>query len=90
MFDAETDETTLARTSDIKLHDAAAFEGMRKAGRLAAECLDMLAPLVQPGVASADLDRRAFEFVMDNGALPACIGYKGYRHTTCISLNHVI
>ena len=44
------------RTGQIKLHDEAAFEGMRKAGRLAAEILDALAPMVQPGVTTGALD----------------------------------
>ncbi|MCI5045950.1 MAG: type I methionyl aminopeptidase [Aquisalinus sp.] len=78
------------RTGEIRLHTAEDFEGMRKAGKLAASCLDMLAEHVKPGVATEDLDRRAYEFVMDHGAVPATIGYRGYRHSTCISLNHVI
>ncbi len=87
-----TDTMTEAprRTGEIRLHTAEDFAGMRKAGKLAASCLDMLAEHVKPGVATEDLDRRAYEFVMDHGAVPATIGYRGYRHSTCISLNHVI
>jgi len=58
------------RDGAIKLHSAADFEGMRKAGRLAAECLDMLVPMVKPGVTTAQIDKAAFEFVVDNGAVP--------------------
>jgi methionyl aminopeptidase len=78
------------RTSAIKLHDAEGFEGMRRAGRLAAECLDLLVPEVQPGVLTDDLDRMAREFVLDHGALPACLFYRGYAKTLCISPNHVV
>src|SRR5690349_2864640 len=78
------------RTGQIKLHDAAGFEGMRKAGRLAAECLDMLAPHVVPGVVTEKLDDLAREFILDHGALPACLGYRGYTKTVCISPNHVV
>ncbi len=78
------------RTSSIKLHGAEGFEGMRKAGRLAAECLDMLIPHVQPGVTTEQLDTLAREFVLDHGGLPACLFYRGYSHTVCISLNHVV
>ena len=78
------------RTDKIKLHGPEAFEGMRRAGRLAAECLDMLIPHVVPGVSTADLDRLAREFVLDHGALPACLFYRGYSHTLCISPNHVV
>jgi methionyl aminopeptidase len=78
------------RTSAIKLHDAEGFEGMRRAGRLAAECLDLLVPEVGPGVVTDDLDRMAREFILDHGALPACLFYRGYAKTLCISPNHVV
>jgi len=78
------------RTGQIKIHGAADFEGMRKAGNLAAECLDMLTPHVVPGVVTDDLDRMAREFILDHGALPACLGYRGYTKTVCISANHVV
>jgi len=58
----------------VTVHDAGSFEGMRKAGRLAAEVLDLLVPAVQPGVTTAALDKLAFEYVCDHGALPACLG----------------
>jgi methionyl aminopeptidase len=78
------------RTGQIKIHGPEAFEGMRVAGRLAAECLDMLIPHVQPGVLTEDLDRLAREFILDHGALPACLLYKGYAKTVCISPNHIV
>jgi len=80
----------LRRSSTIKVHGPGAFEGMRKAGRLAAECLDMLTEHVRPGVVTDDLDRMAREFILDNGALPACLFYRGYAKTLCISPNHVV
>jgi methionyl aminopeptidase len=84
LLEAET------RTGHIKIHKPEDFEGMRKAGKVAAECLDMLVPLVKPGVLTGELDRLAREFILDNKALPACLGYRGYRHTLCISPNHVV
>jgi methionyl aminopeptidase len=63
---------------------------MRKAGRLAAECLDMLAPHVVPGVTTGKLDDLARELVLKGGGLPACLFYKGYRHTVCTSINEVV
>ena len=78
------------RTGEIRIHGEEGFEGMRKAGRLVAECLDMLVPEVKPGVTTAHLDDLIREFVLDHGALSATIGYRGYRHASCISLNHVI
>lgn len=86
----QEDGAGASRDGKIKLHGPEAFEGMRKAGRLAAECLDMLVPLVKPGVSTAVIDDAAREFIMDNGAIPACIGYRGYEHTLCTSVNHVV
>ncbi len=76
--------------SAIAIHGPEDFEGMRKAGRLAAECLDMLTGHVAPGVTTQHLDTLTREFVFDHGAVSATIGYRGYRHASCISLNHVI
>ncbi len=74
----------------IPLHGEAGFAGMRKAGALTAEALDLLVDLVQPGVTTLELDRVAYEFARDNNAIPATLFYKGYRHSICTSLNHVV
>jgi len=74
----------------IKLHRPEDFEGMRAIGRIAGAGLDMLVPHVKPGVTTEELDRLVFEFGMDHGALPATLGYRGYRHSCCTSINHVI
>ena len=74
----------------VSLHDAASFDGMRRAGRLAAEVLDLLVPEVKPGVTTAALDKLAYDYTIDHGATPACLGYRGYRHTLCTSINHVV
>ena len=66
------------------------IQKMRVAGRLAAECLDLLTPHVVPGAVTDDLDRLAREFILDHGALPACLFYRGYSKTVCISPNHVV
>lgn len=77
-------------TGQIKLHGPAAFAGMRAAGQLAAEALDMLAPYVVPGVTTKRLDDLAYEFACDNNAYPATIFYQGFNASTCISINHVV
>lgn len=79
-----------SRTGAIKIHGPEGFDGMRRAGRLAAECLDMLTPHVKPGAVTDEIDRLAREFILDHGALPACLGYRGYTKTVCISPNHVV
>lgn len=79
------------RDGQIKLHDPkVAFPAMAKAGQLAAECLDMLVPEARAGVTTGRLDDLARQFVFDHGAIPACVFYRGYRHTICTSVNHVI
>jgi methionyl aminopeptidase len=78
------------KTGQVKLHGPAAFEGMRRAGRLAAECLDMLDGVVRPGVTTERIDRLVFEFARARGAMPATLMYRGYRKSTCTSVNHVV
>ena len=78
------------KTGQIKLHGPAAFEAMRKAGRLVAECLDMLADEVRPGVPTEKIDRLVFDFAMAHNATPATMMYRGYRKATCTSVNHVV
>lgn len=78
------------RESAIKLHGAEAFHGMRKAGRLVAQGLDMLADEVRPGVTTQRLDDLAFQFAMDNSAYPATLFYRGYTKSICTSINHVV
>ncbi|MXU64772.1 type I methionyl aminopeptidase [Rhodobacteraceae bacterium KN286] len=63
---------------------------MRRAGKLAAEVLDMIADHVRPGVTTAHLDQLCHDFIQDHGAVPATLGYKGYAHSSCISINHVV
>jgi methionyl aminopeptidase len=78
------------RDGKIPLHDAEGFAAMRKAGRLAAEALDMLVPVVQPGVTTSEIDDLVLAFALDHGALPATLNYRGYRYATCTSINHVV
>ncbi|MFT6658905.1 type I methionyl aminopeptidase [Maritalea sp.] len=74
----------------IPLHGKEGFEGMRKAGALAAQALDIMYEHAQPGVTTAHLDRIAYEFAKDNNAVPATLNYRGYRHSVCTSINHVV
>ena len=84
------DSDTVLRDGTIKLHGPEAFAGMRRAGRLAAETLDALVPLVRPGVATRVLDDAVREITLAAGAIPATLGYRGYAHSCCISINHVV
>ena len=79
------------RTAEgIRIYQPTDFDGMRAAGRLAAETLDMIAPHVAPGVRTVDLDAVIHEFMVAHGARPATLGYRGYPKSSCISINHVV
>jgi methionyl aminopeptidase len=83
-------EAPLANTGQIKLHGAEGFAGMRRAGQLAAEALDLLAEHVRPGVTTAELDRLVLEFACAHDAIPAPLYYRGYPKAICTSINHVV
>jgi methionyl aminopeptidase len=74
----------------IRIHEPAEFEGMRRAGALAARTLDMIAAHVAPDVSTEALDQLCHDFMLAHGARPATLGYKGYPKSSCISLNHVV
>jgi methionyl aminopeptidase len=75
----------------ITLKSAQDLEGMRVAGQLAAEVLAMLKEHVTPGVTTEDLDRLAYEHIVNvQKAIPANVGYHGFPKTLCTSVNHVI
>ena len=78
------------RTTEAKRHGPEAFEGMRKAGRLAAETLDHVTPFVAPGVTTGELDRLCGGFVRARGAVSAPLHYRGFPKSVCTSLNHVV
>ena len=77
-------------TGLVKIHGPEAFEGMRRAGRLAAEVLDMITPHVAPGVTTLALDELCHAFVLKAGAVPAPLNYRGYPKSICTSVNHVV
>jgi methionyl aminopeptidase len=81
---------TASRSETPPIHGPEAFEAMRKAGRLTAQALDLMADLVKPGVTTEYLDKIAFEFAQDHGAYPAPLLYRGYPKSICTSINHVV
>lgn len=80
----------LRKTGHIKLHGPEGFAGMRKAGQLAAQALDLVHEMVEPGVSTDAIDKLVFDFAMDHGVYPATLMYRGYRKSTCTSINHVV
>ena len=90
MIFADTSAQARRQPGQIRLHGEKAFAAMRKAGKLAAEALDMLGPEVRPGVTTNHIDRLIFSFARDHGAFPATLNYRGYRKSCCTSINHVV
>ncbi|HEY1735456.1 MAG TPA: type I methionyl aminopeptidase [Methylovirgula sp.] len=78
------------KTGQIKLHGPEAFAGMREAGHLAAEVLDLLTEHVRPGVTTEFLDNLVFDYALSHNAYPAPLDYRGYRKSICTSINHVV
>lgn len=83
-------EAPLKNTGTIKLYSPEDFKGMDRAGQLTARCLDEVAGLIGPGVTTQAIDDFVFQFALDHGAMPATMNYRGYTHSTCTSINHVV
>ena len=74
----------------IRIYGEADFAGMHVAGKLAAQILDEMAPHVFVGQTTGEIDRLITQMVGDADATSATIGYRGYQHASCISVNHVV
>lgn len=76
--------------SKIIINSKEDFEGMRKAGKLAAEVLDYIVDFVTPGVTTEELNVLCHNMIIERGAIPAPLGYKGFPKSICTSVNHVV
>ncbi len=79
-----------APIAQITRHGPEDFEGMRRAGQLAAATLDFITPKVVPGVTTGELDRLCHAYILDHGAVPAPLNYRGFPKSICTSINHVV
>ncbi|MGM0583148.1 MAG: type I methionyl aminopeptidase [Pseudomonadota bacterium] len=86
-MDAPQPEVT---AEGIRIYRPEDFAGMRAAGKVAAEILDDIADRVKPGASTEELDAAIEADIEARGAKSATIGYRGYRHASCISVNHVV
>ena len=66
------------------------IELMRRSGKLAAEVLLMIAPYIKPGVTTNELNDRCHDFILDHGAIPAPLNYRGFPKSICTSVNDEI
>ena len=80
----------LDQETGVMIHDKNNIVSMRKAGKLAAEVLDYITPYVEPGITTELLDKKCYDFIIKNKAIPAPLNYKGFPKSICTSINHVI
>jgi methionyl aminopeptidase len=76
--------------SNIKIHSPGDFEGMQKAGHLAARTLDFIEPHIKEGVTTQELNDLCHDFIISHKAIPAPLNYKGFPKSICTSVNHVV
>ena len=74
----------------ITIHKPEDFGAMRRAGKLAAETLDMITAHVRPGISTGEIDKLCHDYMVERGAIPATLGYRGYTKSSCTSVNHVV
>jgi len=74
----------------IKIHTPEDFEGMRKAGRLAAETLDYITPMIEPGITTDHINTWVHDYTIEHGGIPAPLNYRGFPKSVCTSINHVV
>jgi methionyl aminopeptidase len=90
MTDSETKEILYPEERSIKIHTAKDYDGMRRAGRLAAETLDMLVPLIKPGITTEDINTLVHNYTLEHEGIPAPLGYRGFPKSVCTSVNNVV
>jgi len=86
----DADTAPARNTGQVRLYNEAAFADMHKAGALAAQCLDALEDMIVPGMTTQAIDDFVMEFAQQHSVLPATLYYRGFRHSTCTSINHVV
>src|SRR6187401_1035573 len=84
------DRPSPARYTGPEVKDADTIERMRVAGRIAANAMAAAAAVIAPGVTTDEIDRVGHEYLLDHGAYPSTLGYKGFPKSLCASVNEVI
>ncbi len=73
-----------------EVKDEETIERMRVAGRVAAQAMEAAAAVIAPGVTTDEIDRVGHEFLLDHGAYPSTLGYRGFPKSLCTSVNEVV
>lgn len=84
------DRPTPARHHGPEVKDTETIERMRVASRIAAQAMEAAAAVIAPGVTTDEIDRVGHEFLLDHGAYPSTLGYRGFPKSLCTSVNEVI
>jgi methionyl aminopeptidase len=84
------DRPAPAKSHGPEVKDAETIEKMRVAGRIAAQAMEAAAAVIAPGVTTDEVDRVGHEFLLDHGAYPSTLGYRGFPKSLCTSVNEVI
>ena len=79
-----------AKRYKIRLKDRQDIEGIRIAGRLVLETLDMVAEKIQPGIQTDEINSWVHKYTLANGGIPAPLNYRGFPKSVCVSINEVI
>jgi methionyl aminopeptidase len=88
--DSEDQKSLYFKKFGIKIKTDRDIEGMRLAGKLAVETLELVRGYIKPGIKTDEINNIVHEFTIKNGAIPAPLNYRGYPKSVCISINEVI
>ncbi len=83
-------EELYARKYGIRIKHASDVDGIRKAGRLVIESLDLVARIIRPGLMTDAINTLVHEYTLKHGAVPAPLNYRGFPKSVCVSVNEVI
>lgn len=83
-------KSPIKHTGDIKIFDTKAFNAMREVCKITSACLDELASIVKPNVTTEFIDNFVFDYALKHNVLPATLNYRGYKYSSCTSINHVV
>ncbi len=86
----DTIDSDYAKKYRIKLKNPEDINGIRKAGKLVVETLDLVEAMIQPGITTNQINTLVHNHTIKRGAIPAPLNYKGFPKSTCISINEVI
>ncbi|MBL7203629.1 MAG: type I methionyl aminopeptidase [Desulfobacteraceae bacterium] len=88
--DIEADKELYFQKYSIRLKEEKDINGIKKAGRLALDTLDLVESQIRPGITTDDINTLVHNFTIKNGAIPAPLNYRGFPKSVCVSVNEVI